>query len=431
MFRHLILVLVFVLTLPLAVKCEENLVGPEFTLLALQRMRGPYVYPAELKTVPLLNAALYGLEQELTGELKLVRIPDGADDLAAKQIFEVEFRKAIHRAQAKGGIHKLALAFAATRAMLASLGRSHTFIHIFDNLNEHLSSSESAQIKGVPVLIENLDGLFYVDYVWPDSQAYRIGLRRLDVVRAIEGRPPSGAAMRWLRGPAYTSAGITVSRSGESDQEFWVLRETQSESETGWFYKIVSGRRLVFCHFRYFGDEVPSKIAHAISREKVDGIVLDLRGNIGGNDTSLDPLMSMFLPDGAILYQTKSAGGSSKTRTKKALNHFPDLPMAVLIDSRSGSSAEIFAGVLQEYCRAIIVGEKSAGRVERARTLNLPYCTALWVTNGEVLTPKGQILEGRGVVPDIPVYLTKEDVLARRDPPLNRAEAELIIRLKK
>ena len=96
-------------------------------------------------------------------------------------------------------------------------------------------------------------------------------------------------------------------------------------------------------------------------------------------------------------------------------------PVVVLVDVMSGSAAEAFAGGLQAIGRALICGERTAGRVLGAEVAELPMGALMVYPTVRPVLGNGEILEGTGVVPDLPVTVDRADLLAGADPVLEAA----------
>jgi carboxyl-terminal processing protease len=138
----------------------------------------------------------------------------------------------------------------------------------------------------------------------------------------------------------------------------------------------------------------------------LDGIVIDLRGNIGGSVPVMLALAKHFLPDSALLATVLKrsdttlfrVGGSPSSRV-------PDFggPVAILVDGLTASLSEVFTGAMQAHHRAIIVGDSTAGRALAFGVLPLPGGDNVMFSVGELRTPTGAVLEGHGVRADVPV----------------------------
>lgn len=156
-----------------------------------------------------------------------------------------------------------------------------------------------------------------------------------------------------------------------------------------------------------------------------DGIVIDLRGNIGGIGGMVMGLSGHFLKERVSLGTMKMRGNELKFFTNPRWVNGAGLrvepfsgPVAILVDGISLSAAEIFAGGLQDIGRARVFGETSAGQALPALWDRLPNGDVLYHAFADYITASGIRLEGRGVIPDVPVPLRREDLLAGRDAPL-------------
>jgi carboxyl-terminal processing protease len=162
-----------------------------------------------------------------------------------------------------------------------------------------------------------------------------------------------------------------------------------------------------------------------------DGIVIDLRGNPGGLAAMIMGLAGHFVSDRAVLgvMKTKDAEPLRFTVNPRLVNAagvrvdpFKG-PVAILVDGMTGSASECFAGGLQSLGRVRVFGQTSMGQALPALFDRLPNGDVFIHAWGDFVTGTGVRIEGRGVVPDEPVDLTREDLLAGRDAPLDAALA--------
>jgi len=159
-----------------------------------------------------------------------------------------------------------------------------------------------------------------------------------------------------------------------------------------------------------------------------DGIVIDLRGNPGGVAAMVMGTSGHFLNDRVALGTMRTRGNelrfvSNPRRVDVSGGRVMPYtgPVAILIDGLTGSTSEMFAGGLQAIGRARVFGETSAGLVLPARTTRLPNGDVLYHAFADFLTPGGARLEGRGVIPDVEVRLSRADLLSGRDTALEEA----------
>ena len=159
------------------------------------------------------------------------------------------------------------------------------------------------------------------------------------------------------------------------------------------------------------------------SHRDAPGVVIDLRHNPGGTLFALDFMLGEFFDQRftfAIAIDRAGHQHSLRTLTFGSA-HYPGR-VAILVDHLSGSAAELFAGVMQEKHRAVIVGHRSAGAVLSARFRTLPDGGVLEYSDRDLLTAQNRRLQGNGVVPDRTTPApTLADLRAGRDPDVEAA----------
>jgi len=159
------------------------------------------------------------------------------------------------------------------------------------------------------------------------------------------------------------------------------------------------------------------------SMRNCDGIVLDLRGNPGGMGAMSMGVAGHFLREPASLGSMLGRDNALEFRAEprkvsaagKRVRPYSSKPLAILVDGRSASTSEVFAGGLQDLGRARVFGEVSAGMALPAQAKELPNGDVLLHAVADFVTPKGTRLEGRGVIPDEAVAPTREALLRGDD----------------
>ncbi len=167
----------------------------------------------------------------------------------------------------------------------------------------------------------------------------------------------------------------------------------------------------------------------AIDRHRGDdGLVLDLRGNPGGLGGMAMGIAGHFLDRDDSLGRMTARDGSIEFRINprrvtsdgRIVEPFAG-PLAILIDPLTASTSEIFTAGLQELGRAFVVGQTSAGAALPAIAVSLPNGDVLLYAMADFVTPKGNRIEGHGVVPDLPVTLSRKNLERESDPVLAAA----------
>jgi carboxyl-terminal processing protease len=160
------------------------------------------------------------------------------------------------------------------------------------------------------------------------------------------------------------------------------------------------------------------QISNAIkSMGDVRGIVLDLRGNSGGE---IEKMPDQFLTESTLLYRNRARSGDTEVFSDPGQDAYQG-SLVVLIDALSGSASELFAACLQSIGRAVVVGDRSPGSVMEMDQMILPSGAIFMYPVAQMITPNGTVLEGHGVVPDIEVALDREMLLIGIDSQLDSA----------
>jgi carboxyl-terminal processing protease len=161
------------------------------------------------------------------------------------------------------------------------------------------------------------------------------------------------------------------------------------------------------------------KLVEELKQERVDALVIDLRGNGGGHLTEATALSGLFIPNGPIV-QLRETGGRVEVLDDPEPSIAYDGPLVVLVDRFSASASEIFAAAIQDYGRGIVVGQQTYGKgsVQNLYPLDRyalgpdPGFGQLTVTIGKYYRVTGESTQHRGVQPDIamPTAISTEEV---------------------
>ncbi len=392
-----------------------------------------YYDPASVDPEKLYNAALAGVREEFGShgvDWKYEKIEGTATRYGASQKFLGEYSRAKALKANLTGIGERDLIFAAADSMLDSLNRSHTYFIYPKWHARRVSAYDLEKFVGIGVVIEALDeGMVFLSRICKRGPADRAGLRENDQLLAVDDIPVTADLEQLsnrVRGNLGTKVKITVQR-GPEKKDFLVDRNYVSpEYGNGWIERDGEFQWCVL-ELAGFNDVSMSSIsgaAHEVGlfRGKADGLIIDLRGNPGGQLELVKKLMEWFLPLQTEAFYTESKKDGRVSFITTDLPKFNE-PIVVLIDGNSGSGSEIFSGVMQETGRAVIVGKKSAGAIEVGNKIDgIGFDAEAVITTQQIYTAGGKNFEGIGVSPDHEVARTKEDVLAGRDPYLDKAK---------
>ena len=163
---------------------------------------------------------------------------------------------------------------------------------------------------------------------------------------------------------------------------------------TGWAH----AGEVAIATIARFSTETAGSIGHLLRTQSPRGLVIDLRGCRGGALDAMLRLADRFLPEGTPLLDLEHARGITAFRSRGV--RVEHLPLALAVDRRSASAAELFAALLQHHGRAAIFGEASYGK--SAALVFVPAGDDVAVRRaGRCLLPDGHDLAGRGVLPDV------------------------------
>lgn len=255
-----------------------------------------------------------------------------------------------------------------------------------------------------------------------------LNLRTMRAVMArVNGKPETSVRLLYVDGRNKAHE-VTLGRErlkGEMSKRLGNFPPQYTEFET----KRVANN-IGYIRFNTFVPILSERIREAIkSMNDAAGIIFDLRGNPGG-------LGGMASGIAGLLSNHHGSLGSMKTRTNET--HFavfpqqnPNLrPVVILIDGGSASTSEIFAGGMQELGRAVIIGERSLGAALPSTFQKLPTGALFQYAIADFKTPKGVLIEGRGVIPDIEVKWHRGSLLNGRDIQLESAMEQILKRSK-
>ena len=255
-----------------------------------------------------------------------------------------------------------------------------------------------------------------------DSPAIEAGVKGWDLILSIDGKDMKGKSTQEvsenLRGDAGTTFELTVKRAGvEHPLSFKITRRNIAMPPVPYYGMVADG--IGYIYFERFVDGCSRDVRRAVVDLKEQGakaLVIDMRGNPGGPLSEAVEVTNLFVPRGQKVVYTKGklASVNSEHYTKKEPLDV-DIPVAVLVDGSTASSAEIVSGAWQDWDRAVIVGERTYGKGLVQMIREVPYHGSLKVTTSRYYIPSGRCIQAydyRHLNPDgsaktLPDSLTK------------------------
>jgi carboxyl-terminal processing protease len=289
---------------------------------------------------------------------------------------------------------------------------------------ERLDTMIDGNYAGLGLSVAMDDGAVKVIAPMHGSPAEKAGVKAGDYITHLDGKLIYGQelddAVAKMRGEPGTSIRLTLFRPGRDDPfDLTVTRGVITLEPVTWKLDGQLGVITVNEFSRDVGKNVFQAIM-AMKRQtagKLDGLVLDLRGNPGGALDEAVALSDLFLSSGVIVSQRGRLANENETYRAEAV--FPGdaakgLPLVVLIDAGSASASEIVAGALQDQKRALIMGETSFGKGSVQSMIRLDKTHAVKLTTARYYTPSGRSVQEGGIEPDIRVpQLTDADARKR------------------
>ena len=283
-------------------------------------------------------------------------------------------------------------------AMLSSLDPYTNYIPEDDI--EDFRTQSSGEYGGIGAVTGRINGKVMVIMLMDGYSAQQSGLKICDEVIAINGVPIKGLTSdqtnELMKGQADRNVSLTVKRYNQADPITLEFKREKVKIENVPYYGMVT-ENIGVVKLTEFTEQAGRSVKNAVLdlREKgAEKIILDPRGNPGGLLLEAVNTTNVFIPKGMEVVSTKGKVDDNN-QTYKTLDNPVDteIPLAVLINSGSASASEIVAGTLQDYDRAVIIGEKSFGKglVQVSRPLS--YNSQLKVTTAKYYTPSGRCIQ--------------------------------------
>jgi carboxyl-terminal processing protease len=272
--------------------------------------------------------------------------------------------------------------------------------YISEDQVEDYRTMNTGQYGGIGALTRSFQKRTFITMVYESYPAYKNGLRIGDEVVKMDGLELSKLtqeeANHLMRGQVGTSVKLSIKRFGDDkliDIEF--KREKIKINNVPYFGMVDSD--VGYIQLTEFTSEAGKEARNALVNLKEQGaknMVIDLRGNPGGLLFEAVNICNLFVPKGKKIVDTKGKLEEHNV-TYETLNPPVDLdiPVAVLINRGSASASEIVAGTLQDYDRAVIIGEKSFGKGLVQLSRPLPYHAQVKITTAKYYTPTGRCIQ--------------------------------------
>lgn len=291
---------------------------------------------------------------------------------------------------------------------------------------KEIKETTTGEYSGIgAAMLQNLEtGEVVISNVFQDSPAEKAGLKAEDILYQVDGRPVAeedlNEVVTWIKGEKGTEVTVGVYRGEEREPlEVTAVRDTVETQTVEYSMKEGDTGYIYISEFDDVTYEQFKTALTALEAQGMQGLVIDLRNNPGGNLDTVVDMLRLILPEGTIV-SVQDKYGTTETYECDGTQEFQK-PLAVLVNEYSASASEIFAGAVQDYGTGKIVGVTTYGKGIVQELFDLGDGTMLKVTTAEYFTPNGENIHGKGIVPDVEVEYIYDESDPQKDNQLESA----------
>lgn len=294
----------------------------------------------------------------------------------------------------------------AIRGMLSTLDPHSAYMT--PEMYKEIQVETKGEFGGVGIQIGIKDNRLAVIAPIEGTPAHKAGIKAGDFIIKVNDETTKDLtlmeAVQRMRGPRGTKVVLTIQRDGTAEpMVFTLVRDTiKIESVKS---KMIEGN-IAYVRLTQFQEQSGKDLAKALKQlrdQKAQSTILDLRNNPGGLLTTAVEVSEQFVGPGKLIVYVKSRDGRKDEYVSRVKDQPEDYPMIVLVNEGSASASEIVAGALQDWGRAVIIGNQTFGKGSVQTILPLQDGSGLRLTTAKYYTPKGRSIQSTGITPDIVV----------------------------
>lgn len=289
------------------------------------------------------------------------------------------------------------------KAIMSSLGDPYSCYYTEDEFKALMEETEGTYCGiGVVVTTDVDTGYIRVIQPYKNAPGAQAGIKSGDLITAVNDKDIRGIdidlVVKDIKGEEGTSVKITVNRSGEMFTFDVVRKMVEIETVE---HKMLDDN-IGYIHITQFDGVTESQVQKAIddlTSEGMTSLIVDVRDNPGGRLDTVCNILDKFIDKGKMIVYTKDVDGN-RVDYKAKKDPIIDIPCVVLTNGNSASASEIFAGALQDYELAHIIGTQTFGKGIVQTIIPMVDGTAFKLTIEDYYTPLGKNIHGKGVTPD-------------------------------
>jgi len=267
----------------------------------------------------------------------------------------------------------------------------------------------AGEFGGLGIVVGMRDGALTVISPIDDTPAFKAGIKSEDIILKIDNKSTLNMtldeAVGLMRGKPKTKITLTIVRKKElKPLKIDIVRDIIKVKSVN--SKIVENEKILYLRVASFDKNVTQSLKKFIQEHKdTKGIILDLRNNPGGLLNQAIGVVDLFVDKGVIVSQKGRAQAEEKHYATKA-NTITKVPMVVLVNGGSASASEIVSGALQDFKRAVIIGQKTFGKgsVQVVLPITKDQTEGIKLTIAKYYLPSGRTIQAKGITPDIIAY---------------------------
>lgn len=290
-------------------------------------------------------------------------------------------------------------------AMLSYIGDPYTtYIGVdeVDEFNEKLNGSYEG--IGAEIIYYYDTKLLEFGTIYETGPAYAAGLKTGDRLLKINGESCEGLdssqVASTVKGSKDPKVVLTILRD-DKEMDIEIVRKVVEIPSVKSEIIDNGDKKVGMLTVSVFADNTDEQFETELKKleeNKIDSLIIDLRGNTGGHLSTVTNMISLFTKKGDVIYQLKTKGDINiyKDKTKE----YRDYKIIVLVDAQSASASEVMTVALRDTYGALVVGTNTFGKGKVQKTTTLSSGAVVKYTYQEWLTPKGESIDMVGIVPD-------------------------------
>ena len=324
-----------------------------------------------------------------------------------------------------GDIDKTTIIEGAKKGMIAAVGDKYTEYMTSDEATDYKNSLEGEiDEAGIGVSFAKREDYVRVLRTLPDNPARKAGVLAGDIIYAIDDKEvwmeTADEIMVKLRGKTGSKVKLTIVRNNKKI-DFELTREKINNVSADIVY---DGNIAILSVYRFSSDtgKLVKTLASEAINKNIKGLIIDMRGNGGGYVNAAKEMISLWVDGETALLQKSRTIGDTTIYASRGNAILKDMKTVVLINNATASASEIVVGALKDYHKATIVGETSYGKGVMQNMVSLSGGALLKVTSAHWYTPSGIGINETGIVPDVEITRSYEQINKNEDPQLDKAK---------